>query len=115
MLAKARQQQLQRKIQNHKVPALRYRNLFDHSNDGIFLHDLDGKIIDVNKKALILLEYKKSEILKLNIKDLHPPQAWEKSAEAFTRIQQEGAIEFEIDFLKKSGQTFTAEVILQHF
>jgi len=28
----------------------KYRNLFEYSNDCIFLHDLDGNIIDINKK-----------------------------------------------------------------
>jgi PAS domain S-box-containing protein len=30
----------------------KYSNLFRHSNDGIFLHDLDGNIIDANQKVL---------------------------------------------------------------
>ena len=30
----------------------KYSNLFQHSNDGIFLHDLDGNITDVNRKVL---------------------------------------------------------------
>ncbi len=110
LLAKARQRQLQIKLNQRKIFASRYRNLFDHSNDAIFIHDLDGKIIDVNKRALKLFEYRKTELLKLNIKDIHPPYTWEKSAEAFAQIQKTGAIEFEIDFQKKSGQTFTAEV-----
>lgn len=29
----------------------KYRNLFEYSNDCIFLHDLDGNIIDINKKV----------------------------------------------------------------
>ncbi|MHA1994013.1 MAG: PAS domain-containing protein [Candidatus Hodarchaeales archaeon] len=32
----------------------KYRNLFHFSNNAIFLHDLQGKIIDVNQKALNL-------------------------------------------------------------
>ncbi|MBT3179178.1 MAG: PAS domain S-box protein [Desulfobacula sp.] len=28
----------------------KYRLLFDGSNDGIVLHDIDGRILDVNKK-----------------------------------------------------------------
>ena len=27
----------------------RYRKLFHHSNDGIFIHDFEGNIIDVNQ------------------------------------------------------------------
>ncbi|MHA2271471.1 MAG: PAS domain S-box protein [Candidatus Hodarchaeales archaeon] len=88
----------------------RYRSLFHFSNDGIFIHDLEGKIIDVNKKALGLLGYSKDELLALTIADLHPPQMLEKSRTAFMGISQAGYVNFEIDFQKKNGETFSADV-----
>jgi two-component system cell cycle sensor histidine kinase/response regulator CckA len=100
----------QQLIQDLKSSIVRYHSSFNRSNDGIFIHDLDGRIMDVNKKALKLLGYKKSDILQLKIADLHLPEAREKSAEALEKIRETGSIEFEIDFLKKSGHTFTAEV-----
>jgi len=93
-----------------KSSVVRYHSSFNRSNDGIFIHDLNGRITDVNKKALKLLGYKKSDLLQLKIEDLHPPQAREISAAAFEKIKKDGFVEFEIDFLKKSGQTFAAEV-----
>ena len=37
----------------------KYRNLFQNSNDAIFIHDLHGNIIDVNNRVLELFEYSK--------------------------------------------------------
>jgi len=50
----------------------KYSSLFQHSNDAIFLHDLNGTILDVNQKVLDQFQYTKSEILSLKIADLHP-------------------------------------------
>lgn len=88
----------------------KYHNLFQQSNDAIFIHDLRGHIIDVNKKALDLFEYTREEILSLNIADLHPSTALAKSKLAFDTISHSGSVDFEIDFKKSNGDVFAAEV-----
>lgn len=88
----------------------KYSKLFQHSNDGIFIHDMDGSIIDANRKILDLLAYTKPEIASIKIPMLHPVEAQEKSKWAFETIIQEGFVNFEIDFLKKSGEILSAEV-----
>ncbi|MFX1366173.1 MAG: PAS domain S-box protein [Promethearchaeota archaeon] len=100
---------------NKKTKELReseekYSILFHHSNDGILLHDIEGNIIDVNQRALEQFGYTRSEILKLKIADLHPVNALEVSKKAFEEIQKKGVIKFEINFLKKNGEIFIAEV-----
>ena len=88
----------------------KYSNLFQHSYDAIFIHDLDGKIIDVNQKVLDLFGYAKDQILSLGIPDLHPEEALEKSKWAFETISADGVVNLEIDFKKKDGGIFPAEV-----
>ncbi len=88
----------------------KYSNLFHYSNDGILLHDIEGNIIDVNQRALEQFGYTRSEILKLKIMDLHPMDALEASKKAFEEIQKKGVINFEINFIKKNGEIFVAEV-----
>jgi PAS domain S-box-containing protein len=88
----------------------KYGNLFQYSNDAIFVHDPDGNIIDVNQKALDLTGYTRSEVLALKITDLHPPEALEKSRQALEAIRTSGFVTFEIDFLKKDGNIFQSEV-----
>jgi PAS domain S-box-containing protein len=88
----------------------KYSNLFHFSNDGIFLHDLEGNILDINQKALDQLGYAKSEMLSFKIPDFHPPEALEKSKWAFETIIREGFVSFETDFKKKTGEVFPAEV-----
>lgn len=88
----------------------KYRNLFHHSNDAIFVHDLDGNIVDVNRRALDFFGYDEPEIFSLNISGLHPAYAREKSKWAFERISRDGHVSFEIDFTRKNGEIFPAEV-----
>jgi PAS domain S-box-containing protein len=88
----------------------KYSNLFHYSNDAVFIHDLAGRIVDVNKKALDLFGYKKSEILSLKIPDLHPLSELEISRKAFRDIKGKGVVNFECCFKKKNGEIFSAEV-----
>lgn len=95
---------------NLKESKEKFRILFHKSNDGILIHDIDGNIIDINKRAINQLGYRKSEILNLKISDLLPKESFEESTKAFFKIKKVGHAQFEIDFLKKNGQTFPAEV-----
>jgi two-component system cell cycle sensor histidine kinase/response regulator CckA len=88
----------------------KYSKLFHESNDAIFIHDLEGNIIDVNQRVIDLLGYEREEVLKLNVRDLHPPGALAQSKEAFDTVTECGHVNFEIKFKKKSGEIFEADV-----
>ncbi len=88
----------------------KYSRLFHHSHDAIFIHDLEGNILDVNQKALSLFKYDEQTLLSLKVQDLHPVDALDISLEAFKRIQEDGQVTFEIDFRSQGGEVFSAEV-----
>ncbi|MFW9903347.1 MAG: PAS domain S-box protein [Candidatus Thorarchaeota archaeon] len=101
------QKRVERELQQSEE---KYSNLFHYSNDSIILHDLEGTIIDVNEKTLELFGYTKPEILSIKISDLHPFNMLTTSERAFEKIAKEGFVNFEIDFKKKNGEAFPAEV-----
>jgi len=88
----------------------KYSNLFHHSNDSIFVHDLEGNFIDANQKALDLFGYTKSEILSLKIPDLHSPKEYERARQASHHLFENGVAQFEATFKKKNGEEFPAEI-----
>lgn len=88
----------------------KYSSLFQRSIDGIFIHDMDGNIIDANQRVLELFGYTESELASIKVPSLHPINALEKSKWAFETINQRGSVRFEIEFRKKNGQVFLAEV-----
>jgi len=88
----------------------KYSHLFHHSYDAIFIHDLEGNILDVNQSALSLFNYDKFGMLSQRIQDLHPNVALGAAQEAFKKIERNRHVSFEIDFRKKNGSVFPAEV-----
>jgi len=88
----------------------KYRNLFHHSNDGIFIHDLQGHILEVNQRVLDQFGYTEKEILSLKVHDLHPPDVLEKANLVFRSILEKGFVNFEITFRRKNGDLFVADV-----
>lgn len=64
----------------HAEQALRanetkYKALFEQSLQGVYLHDLEGRIIDVNDMACIQSRFTREELLERNIFDSHPTTA----------------------------------------
>jgi PAS domain S-box-containing protein len=87
-----------------------YVGLFNQSNDAIFIHDLRGNILEVNKKAQELFGYKKFDLLSLKISDLNPRSDVEAAKKIFRAIAKNGPACFECRFKKKNGDLFSAEV-----
>jgi len=50
----------------------KYLSLFDQSFEGIYLHDLEGRILDVNQMACLQSGYSRSELLQMTVFNLHP-------------------------------------------
>jgi PAS domain-containing protein len=48
----------------------KYECLFDRSIESIYIHDLKGRFLDVNKAGLDLTGYTKEEISKMSLSDL---------------------------------------------
>jgi len=93
-----------------RVSEEKYSNLFRYSNDGIFLLNLSSNIIDANQKILNQFGYKRSKFLAMRLSDLCPPGLTELLHTAVTNVFTEGFYSFEIDFMKKNGKVFPAEV-----
>ena len=88
----------------------KYSALFHQSNDGIFIHDLRGNIMEVNQEVVKQLGYDRDELCNMNVSALHPEGMRKNSARAMELIQEKGFLQFEIDFQKKNGEIFNAEV-----
>jgi len=52
----------------------RYRTLFEHANDAIFLENQNDEIVDVNRQACELMGYNRNELLQMTVSDLQAPE-----------------------------------------
>lgn len=86
----------------------RYKTLLDTATDAFFLHDLNGKIIDVNKQACLSLGYTKDELLALSVSDIDVDTG--KPGIKWNKLKEGENISIESMHRRKDGSTFPVEV-----
>ncbi len=91
----------------------RFRRLVDNAGDAFFLHDVDGNIIDVSKRACDVLGYTREELLSMHVSDidlkfageLDPPRYWNREPDKYP-------LSFEGVHRRKDGSIFPVELRL---
>ncbi len=102
----------QRKLADHerRRSEHRFHQLFNQASDAAFVHDMEGRVVDVNAAACASLGYTRAELLGMGIPDIemtHDP------AEGFQfwRELPVGSVEqFEGCHRRKDGSTFPVEI-----
>jgi len=89
-----------------------YISLFEGANDAIFITDpIDGRFLDVNKKAEELTGYNRSELLQLGMRDIHLPRDAARVDKRIAQIVAEGSASFDdAPFLRKDGSVGLVDI-----
>ncbi len=87
-----------------------FENVFNSSNDGIFILNMQGSFIDINRSAHERLGYSKEEMLALKITELDPPEFAVRVPERFAQIMEQGNAVFETAHYRKNGSTMPVEI-----
>lgn len=86
------------------------RTLFEGINDAVFVHDLAGRILDINPAATHLLGYTREELLQLTTHDIDAPE-FADGYEARLRQQlSSGRLSCEGQHRAKDGRTIPVEI-----
>ncbi|MBV9266980.1 MAG: PAS domain S-box protein [Acidobacteriaceae bacterium] len=89
----------------------RYRDLFENANDVIFLQDLKGKILAVNRAAETLTGYWREEVLGQNVSMLVAPEARHDMQDIIRAHLGGGANQhYEVPMISKAGTKRYLEV-----
>lgn len=89
----------------------RYRELFENANDVIFIHDLKGKIVAVNRAAEYLTGYSRSELLGRNFSDLVAPEARHQTQDSIrAHLGGSATQHYELPIISKFGTRRFLEV-----
>jgi len=85
----------------------KYRNLFENTNDAIFIFDTEtGIILDANKQTEQLIGCSKEQIIGMHQSELHPPQHAKYYKSKFRNHVQMGRIsDVQAEVIKKDGST----------
>ncbi len=102
-------------IQKHMEEILReerekYRALFEASVDAIFLKTLDGNILDCNSTACKMFDYKREELIGLNVTHLVPSEFARTHSQIISDLVFTGSIFFDSYGKKKDGTVFPTEI-----
>ena len=105
--------QVMRKRIRHVVEERRneesYRNVFENAGDAIFIHSLDGKLLDVNDVACQRLGYSKGEILGRSIRQfISSPESF--YPEHMASLLKNGVSTFESEEHTRAGDIVSVEV-----
>ncbi len=88
---------------------LKYRTVFDNAGDTIIIHDLNGKILDVNKIACDRLGFTREELLRMTPMDFDSPEYAKLVPERILQIMANKHIIFETCHLSKDGTRIPTE------
>jgi len=93
----------------------RFRLLVERAADAVFLHDLEGRILDVNHQACESLGYSREELLHLSIADIEVGFSPEASRQVWEHVRAGGPLTMEGVHRRKDGQTLPVELRVGSF
>jgi PAS domain S-box-containing protein len=93
----------------------RYRALFEHAADAIFLEDLEDRIVDVNPRACALLGYTREQLLGMRVPDVIAPELHVPGGVVRSEIAAEPSGPFESINIHRDGRRIPVEITCAPF
>jgi PAS domain S-box-containing protein len=87
-----------------------YRLLLEQASDGIHTYDLRGDFIETNPKLCEMLGYTREELLRLNVRDIIPPEDLARAPIRFDELQAGRTLLTERHLLRKDGTLLPVEI-----
>jgi PAS domain S-box-containing protein len=89
----------------------KYRSLLDNASDAIFLAEIEGTILETNKKGEQLLGYSKEELSGIHISRIHPKEVFEKINNTFQKMAiEESSFINDVSVLRKDGKLVPVDI-----
>lgn len=89
----------------------RYRELFENARDAIYVHDLDGNYVSINRAAETLSGYNRIEILGRNFAEFIAQEHVDQARDClFAKLARSGETTYEVEVIAKDGRRVPVEV-----
>ncbi|MBN2103603.1 PAS domain S-box protein [bacterium] len=91
----------------------KFRMLFENTSSMIILHDMNGRFLDANQRALDAWGYTKREFLKMRVSDMDPDSVRRDDPEnLWKQLDQKANVRFESEIRGKNGSHCPIEIML---
>ncbi|MDP6634727.1 MAG: ABC transporter substrate binding protein [Phycisphaerae bacterium] len=90
----------------------RFRALVEQAGDAIYLHDYDGRLVDVNKEACRSLGYTRAELLTMSVSDVDLDFTLEDDGRLWRDLSEKGPVVVERILTRKDRSTFPVDLCL---
>lgn len=115
--------QLKKLFSDLKVSAMtikeseeKYRMMFDGAADAVFVADVEGNFIEVNKNALSITGYSEKDLLKMNYLQIYMRDDMAKCQEQFrTALQKRFCFVENVNIAKKNGESVPVDISMSVF
>ncbi|HIQ06238.1 MAG TPA: PAS domain S-box protein [Anaerolineae bacterium] len=88
----------------------RYRCLFESARDAIFLHDLEGHFLEVNRAACDHLGYSREELLQMGVADIDTPEMAAQMPKKLAELLERGELLTESAHVRKDSTVVPVEL-----
>ena len=103
--------QISERSEKLKSSEQRFRALVDQAVDSFYLHDLDGKFIDVNQCSCDTLGYPREEFLTMSVEDIYVGEDNKfHMAKHWAKMTPNIPVTYVGEYLRKDGSTIPVEV-----
>lgn len=90
-----------------------YRKLFNQSYDAIFVHDLNGTILDINDSAIKTFGYNRNLILSKKMREIYTTEEMPVFDRSLRIVREEGSCRFESLLRKENGGIVHADISMR--
>ncbi len=87
-----------------------YRTLFENAGDAIFIHNLTGRFLEVNRVACEFLGYSREELLRMTPADVTAPELVAKIPVLNAQLRHEDHVFFELVLQRRDGTMLPMEL-----
>lgn len=89
---------------------IRYAAILNSTTDVMFIHDLEGHLLDINDKACESLGFTRGELLEMNMGDISNDGESVFTPRRMDEVNKAGQVLFESGLRRKDGSTFPVEI-----
>jgi PAS domain S-box-containing protein len=95
-----------------RVSEERYRELFENAKDALYVHDLSGRYVSLNRAAEKLIGFSRDEIIGKHFSNFVVPRDLKHVRQNFCKkLDEESETSYEIDLLTKDRRRVPVEVV----